>query len=228
MADAKLTVTAACANVFLFLTTFRRNSATSRLSVKELHAALDVELQAARQRAEAAPGGRALFEQALYPLATTADQVVLTSQWSHKSTWSVNLFETRLFKSAEGGKRFYRIVEEVLADPREEARELAELLFTCMALGFQGQFKSERKEYERHRQLLFDKARLPALGAAPLAPECYGQNLVRPVAKLPTAGVLRMALVAVGVLLLALLAVWFVTSQRQEFVDDLDRAVETR
>lgn len=225
MAEARTTLTEACANVFLFLTTFRRNAGSSKLGMKELQEALDREIEAARARCEPDLRLKPLFQRMLYPLATMADQAVLSSSWPHKSTWAVNLLETKLFRCAEGGKRFFKVVEEVLADPSEEARELAELLFTCMGLGFQGQYVKERKEYERHRQLLFDKARLPPLSANPIAPECYGRNLVRPVARLPTVGIVRTALIAGGVLLLALLAVWFVTHERQDYVGEIQRAV---
>lgn len=225
MGAATPTLTEACGNVLLWLTAFRRNSATSKLAPKELQEALERELDAARERCEADLRLRPLFERVHYPLVAMIDQAVLTSAWPHKAVWQVNLLETRRFRTAEAGKRFYSVVEEVLADPRDEAREVAELLFTCMGLGFQGRLIGERKEFERQRRLLFDKARLPPLASEPIAPECYGRNLVRPVARLPTVGVVRMALVAAGVLLLALLAVWITTGRCQEYVADVERAI---
>lgn len=228
MNEPNRTLADVCANLFLFLTTFRRNAATSKLSPKELHDALDREFAAALEASAADARLRPQFERMTYPLVATADQVVLTSQWPHRQQWSVNLLETRRFRSAEGGKRFYKVVEEVLADPSDAAREMAEILFTCMGIGFQGQFARERTEYERHRQLLFDKARLPPLGSQPLAPDCYGRNFVRPVARLPTVGVVRAAMVTIGVVLLAALLVWAVARARQGDLHDLDRAFESR
>ncbi|MSP17880.1 MAG: DotU family type IV/VI secretion system protein [Myxococcales bacterium] len=214
MSESRKTLTEACSNVFLFLTTFRRNAATSKLSIKELQQALLREVDAARTQCEGDLRLRPLFERMHYPLVAMADQVVLTSTWAQRAGWLLNLLETQVFKSAEGGKRFYKIVEEILADPAEQARELAELLFTCMGLGFQGELIRERKEYERRRQLLFDKARLPSISAEPLAPDCYGRNLVRAMPRLPTVGILRALVVAAAALALAFLVVWWVTSNR--------------
>jgi type IV/VI secretion system ImpK/VasF family protein len=226
MSETRKTLTEACSNVLLFLTTFRRNAATSKLSIKDLQQALLREIDAAHAQCEGDLRLRPLFERMHYPLVAMADQVVLTSTWAQRAGWSLNLLETQVFKSAEGGKRFYKIVEEVLADPTEQARELAELLFTCMGLGFQGELMRERKEYERRRQLLFDKARLPAVSAEPLAPDCYGRNLVRPMPRLPTVGILRMLLVATAALLLAFVIAAFVVSRRNRFADQITDVLE--
>lgn len=226
MTETRKSLTEACSNVLLFLTTFRRNSATSKLSIKELQQALLREVDAARAQCEGDLRLRPLFERMHYPLVAMADQVVLTSSWAQRTGWSLNLLETQVFKSAEGGKRFYKIVEEVLADPTDQARELAELLFTCMGLGFQGELMRERKEYERRRQLLFDKARLPAASAEALAPDCYGRNCVRPMPRLPTAGILRLALVAAAALLLAFVIAASVAGHRNAFADEISRALD--
>jgi type IV/VI secretion system ImpK/VasF family protein len=226
MAEKK-SLTEACSNVFLFLTTFRRNAATSKLSIKDLQQALQREIDSVRQTCEGDLRLRPLFERAHYPLVAMCDQAVLTSTWPQRAGWSLNLLETHYFKSAEGGKRFYKVVEEVLVDPSDAGRELGELLFTCMGLGFQGELQRERKEYERRRQLLFDKARLPALSSEPIAPDCYGRNLVRSMPRLPTVGILRALVVAAAALLLAFLVVWWVTharnSKTNQILDDVRR-----
>jgi type IV/VI secretion system ImpK/VasF family protein len=219
-------LTEACSNVFLFLTTFRRNSATSKLSIKELQQALQREVEAARAQCEQDLRLRPLFERMHYALVVFADQAVLSSTWPQRPGWSMNLLETQYFKSAEGGKRFYRVVEEVLSDPTEAAKELAELLFTCMALGFQGELQRERKEYERRRQLLFHKARLPAAGGDALAPDCYGRNLIRAMPKLPNTGILRVLLIAAVTLLLAFGIAAAVAKKRNGFADSITDAIE--
>ncbi len=228
MPETKKTLTEACSNVLLFLTTFRRNAATSKVSIQELQQALKREVDAARAQCESDLRLRPLFERTHYPLVAMCDQAVLTSTWTQRAGWSVNLLETLYFKSAEGGKRFYRVVEEVLVDPSEQAKEVAELLFTCMGLGFQGELIRERKEFERRRQLLFDKARLPAISAEPLAPDCYGRNLVRPAPRLPTAGILRAMLVAVATLLLAFVIAWSVAAYHNRFVSDVRLEIDTQ
>jgi type VI secretion system protein ImpK len=222
------TLNEACAPVFLYLTTFRRNSATSRTTIKELKEALQREFDKVRAQCDADGRLKPLFERMLYPLVATADQLVLTSAWPQRAGWSMNLLETHYFKTAEGGRRFFRVIDEVLGDPTDAARELAEVLFTCIALGFQGELLGERKEFERRRQLLFDKARLPGAMGDMLAPDCYGRNVVRPTRRLPTTGVLRLLLVAAAALVLAFALVFTVASHRNGFADEITRALGSK
>ena len=129
----------ACSTFFVYLTSFRRNAATSRLSQEGLRAALKRELERVRTRCEQDRRLHPMFERIWYALVATADQAVLGSDWPGRRGWSMSLLEMDYFQTAEGGRRFFVFVQEVLDDPSESAHELAELLFQCMALGFQGE-----------------------------------------------------------------------------------------
>jgi type VI secretion system protein ImpK len=221
MTAKSMSLTEACAPVFLYLTTFRRNATTSRAGIKEVKDALQREVENVQANCETSVRLRPLADRILYPLVATADQVLLTSSWNQRAGWSMTLLETHYFKTAEGGRKFFRVVEEVLGDPTEAGRELAEVLFVCMGLGFQGELMGERKEFERRRQLLFEKARLPGAMGAELAPECYAKNVVRPARRLPMAGILRLALVALAALIFAFAVVATATGLRTDFKDEI-------
>ena len=118
----------------------------------------------------------------------------------------MQLLEMHYFNTQEGGRQFYALADEVLADPTDQAAELAEVLFQCMSLGFQGELIGERRELERRRRQLFEKARLAGRMGDNLTPEAYGKNATRPVMELPTLGILRLALVGVAAILFVLLA----------------------
>lgn len=231
MEAGRESLTEACAPVFLFLTTFRRNSATSTLGIEALHATLAREIDTLRERCEKERRLHASFERALYPLVATADQVVLSSSWPQRSGWSMRLLEMSYFQTAEGGKKFYRIVDEVLRDPGDDAAELGEFLFTCMALGFQGELLGEHKELERRRLQLFEKARLAGRIGDQIAPEAYGRNAAKSLAKLPTVGVLRLAVVAAAAVLFAWLVGTVVTqwenAETVEAIDELRGELES-
>lgn len=201
MAERVETLTEACAPVFLYLTTFRRNSATTTMSIEELAKVLRREIEAVQEHCEKDRRLRPLFDRVFYAIVATADQVVLSSAWPQRAGWSMNLLELHYFQSAEGGKKFYRLVEEVLNDPTDAAAELAELLFTCTALGFQGELLGEKKELERRRRQVYEKARLPGAMGELLAPDAYGRNTARDRTRLPTVGTLRFLLIAVCALL---------------------------
>lgn len=205
MATKPASLHEACTPLFSYLTTFRRNAETNTASVEELHAALERELDAIERACESDRKLRPLFERVKYPLIAAADQIVLGSNWPNRMAWSMQLLEMKLCQTSEGGDKFFEIVDEVLGDPSNDAAGVAHVLFTCIALGFQGKLYGARKELERKRQLLFEKARL-ASSDERLAPEAYDRNSPREPARLPTAGILRFVLVAMGAVLFALLA----------------------
>jgi len=200
------TLNEACAPIFLFLTTFRRNAATSKTTIQELKTLLKREFDKVRQSCEREARLLPLYERARYALVATADQVVLSSAWSQRAGWSMSLLETEYFGRAEGGKQFYRDVEEVLGDPSDAGAELAVVLFTCMALGFQGELLGERRELDARRRQLYEKARLPGAMGEHLSPDAYGHNADRSMPTLPTVGIIRMVGITVAALGFALLA----------------------
>lgn len=193
----------ACAPFFVFLTSFRRNSETYAPTADGLHTALERELAKVQNACEQDRRLQPLFQRVHYALVATADQVVLSSAWPHRHKWSIDLMERRAFGTAEGGKKFFRVADETLDDPTAEAAEAAEVLFHCMGLGFQGEFIDDRRELERRRRQLYDKARLGARSEH-LTPDAYGRNATLDLARLPTAGIVRMTLIGVGSLIFAL------------------------
>ena len=201
-----VTMNQACAPLFLYLTTFRRNAAFSTTSIQQLSSSLQREFDKLKTRCERDASLSKLHERVRYALVATADQVVLGSVWPQRAGWSMNLLETHYFGRAEGGKQFYRVVDEVLDDGSDDAAAVAEVLFSCMALGFQGELLGERSELERRRRQLFEKARLPGRMGPSLAPDAYGRNAQKDLTTLPTLGTIRMVGITVGALLFAFLA----------------------
>jgi len=194
----------------MYLATFRRNAATTGLSIQALQNALRVEIDKVKAHCERDPRLAPLIQRSFNSLVATADQVVLGSAWPERAAWSMNLLETSYFGSATGGAEFFRFVEEIKHEPTDAAAEIAALLFQCMAMGFQGKLRGERRELESRRQELFDKARLGANEGVgdgserKLTPESYDRNSSIQGAKLPTVSTLRVAAVA----LVALLGGW--------------------
>lgn len=227
MAEKKLTLGEACSPFFLYLTTFRRNAETSNLDVDALHQALQGGIEFVGSSCESDPDLQRQFERIWYTLVVTADQVVLSSSWKHRAAWSMRLLESHYFKSFEGGAKFFRIVKDTLDDTSGDAPHHAEVLFTCMGLGFQGELMGERKELERLRTRLFEKSRLAGSMGGHLTPDAYGRNSNLTTMKLPTVGILRLAAIGVGALLFALLAGDAVTSYRNHsIVQQVEKLVE--
>jgi type IV/VI secretion system ImpK/VasF family protein len=230
MAENKQTLGEACAPFFLYLTTFRRNAETSNLDVQGLHQALQGGIEFVGSSCEGDPDLLRQFERVWYALVVAADQVVLQSSWPHRAAWSMKLLESHYFKSFEGGSKFFRVVKEVLDDGGPDAPALAEVLFTCMSIGFQGELLGERRELERYRTRLFEKSRLAGSMGGHLTPDAYGRNSSLSTVKLPTVGILRLASIALGAILFALLAGDAVSSYKSrkitERVDELVKSLK--
>ncbi len=227
-ATAPATLVQACAPFFLYLTTFRRNAGTSTQDVQALRASLVQELERVKDRCEGDAVLRKLFEEVRYPLVVTADQVVLTSPWPHRAGWSMQLFEAATFGSMQGGKKFFHAMDKVLADPSDGAVQVAEVLFHCMGIGFQGELRGEKDELSKRRRQLFEKARLPGSIGDQLTPAAYGRNVAKSTLKLPTVGILRFVIAAVGALLFTLLAGNAVTAFKNRGLNErIDTVIET-
>jgi len=230
MGDKKQTLADACAPFFLYLATFRRNAESSNLDIPGLHEALQGGVEFVGSSCEGDPDLLRRFERVWYALVVTADQVVLSSSWPNRSGWSMQLLEAHYFKSFEGGSKFFKIANEVLDDSSPDAPEVAEVLFMCLGMGFQGELMGERRELDRIRMRLFEKARLTTSLGGHLAPDAYGRNSNLNTVKLPTVGILRLAAVALGAVLFALLAGDAVTayknSKTTERIEELLEQVE--
>jgi type VI secretion system protein ImpK len=205
--DGRTTLTEVCSPVFLFLTTFRRNSQTSDMSFDELRSRVTDVLQATQRRLESDPRLRNFQEEAWYVLVATVDQAVISSQWREVQKWRMQLMESQYFKTATGGQRFFQIIEQVLTRSGDDAAELAELLFTCMALGFQGELVGDSRRFEQKRMSLYEKARLAGALGDNLTPNAYGRNDKRSPMMLPQVGLARVVLVC----LVVIVVFWLVT-----------------
>jgi type VI secretion system protein ImpK len=230
MAEPRKSLSDACAPLFLFLSTFWRNAAASKTTVAELKQALHERFDAVRDECGKDPRLAALFERARYGLIAAADQVVVSSSWSHRAAWSAAPLEKDFFKKLEGGKRFYRLVEDVLQDVSDDAVEIAACLFTCMALGFRGELIGEKKELERCRRQLFEKARLAGAIGEHLTPQAYGRNAEGRSVVLPTANTLRLVAISIGALVFLVLSLWVAEGWKNRYtverLDDATMAIE--
>jgi len=208
MADARPSLAAACSPLFLYLSTFWRSAASSRASLQEVKEQLYGIFERLAEDCRRDPRLAPLHERIHYALVAAADQIVLSSSWPERTKWALAPIEKDFFKKLEGGKRFFRLVDEVLQEPTPEAAELAECLFYCVALGFRGELIGEKRELERMRRSLFEKARLAGAIGEHLTPDAYGRTVPGKPVTLPTTRTLRLVALAVASLVFLLLTVF--------------------
>lgn len=77
---------------------------------------------------------------ARYVLCTTLDEVVLNTPWGRASQWSENSLLITFHKETWGGEKFFELLDTLIPDPRKNLH-LLELMYLCLAFGFQGRYR---------------------------------------------------------------------------------------
>lgn len=127
------------AGVLLNLLSQIRNTSTHP-NPTGLHKQLATEIQrfeATAQREGISP--ETIFI-ARYALCTTIDEFVMSTPWGSGSIWSQQSLLSMFHKETRGGERFFQMLKKLNQDPARNI-DLLELLYVCLALGFQGRFR---------------------------------------------------------------------------------------
>lgn len=80
---------------------------------------------------------------ARYALCTTIDEFVMSTPWGSGSIWNQQSLLSMFHKETHGGERFFQMLKKLSQDPARNI-ELLELLYVCLALGFQGRYRVSR------------------------------------------------------------------------------------
>jgi type VI secretion system protein ImpK len=79
---------------------------------------------------------------ARYLLCTMIDETVLSTPWGSQSQWSEQTLLSIFHKETWGGEKFFRILDH-LRQQQAVHIDLLELIYLCLALGFQGKYRVE-------------------------------------------------------------------------------------
>lgn len=94
---------------------------------------------------------------ARYVLCTVLDETVLNTSWGGTSEWSRLSLLSRYHKETFGGEKFFQLLERLSANPGRHLWML-ELMYLCLALGFEGKYRAARRgggELDEIREALF-------------------------------------------------------------------------
>jgi len=118
-----------------------RNTA-SHPNPTALHQQLADEMRQFESRAQKSGIAPETIFTARYLLCTTVDEFVLSTPWGAASIFS-NQSLLRLFhKETSGGEKFFLLLDKLIHDPAKNI-DLLELMYVCLALGFQGRYRVE-------------------------------------------------------------------------------------
>ena len=78
--------------------------------------------------------------QARYVLCASIDDVVLNTQWGEHSPWLQDSLVADFHKEVISGENLFYLLERLQRDARQN-RDLLALMFICISLGYQGQYR---------------------------------------------------------------------------------------
>src|SRR5690348_11951511 len=77
---------------------------------------------------------------ARYALCATIDDIVLNTPWGSRSAWTQRSMVATFHNEVVGGERFWDLLKELKRDAAVNL-DLLELLYFCIALGFEGKYR---------------------------------------------------------------------------------------
>jgi len=232
-----LHLTEACWPVFEFVTNFTR-----QVKYNAVPAATQVRYEALSALRDAEDlvrddpvSERAWHERIKGAMVYLVDYKMINTDWEGRLYWLDNSFETDpnvlnhpqalggedFFVVADGLQREYELSERRERRDKDELAEQLGIYFTCLRLGFKGQYHDRPQELADYTRRLF--SRLPAYGttrAKEMFPAAYRHNQ-----ELKVNYDLGMKLTMVLVVLGLVVGAWFLVSRLawRSFVGDIER-----
>lgn len=133
---------------FAFVTHFRQRVATSQPPLQQVK---ETALALLTKSGELACQGHFPawdLEQARFAVCAWADEVVANSAWHHKHLWQRERLQQIHFNTTDAGEEFFERLQAL----QPQQREVREVYYLCLVLGFTGRFCSAADH--RHLQLL--------------------------------------------------------------------------
>lgn len=107
-----------------------------------LHQQLAGEVKQFERRAQQAGIAPETVFTARYVLCTTVDEFVLSTPWGASSIFRNQSLLRIYHKETSGGEKFFQLLDKLIHDPARNI-DLLELMYVCLALGFQGRYRVE-------------------------------------------------------------------------------------
>lgn len=116
------------------------------------------------------------YDQARFAICAWVDEAILDSAWNQKNFWLKDQLQRLHYNTTDAGEEFF----ERLSAIGLHQREVREVYYLCLALGFTGRYCNENDEYQLEqiktsnlKLLLGSSVGLPSLERTDLFPEAY-------------------------------------------------------
>lgn len=116
------------------------------------------------------------FDLARFAICAWVDEAILNSPWQEKSTWQTEQLQRLYYQTTEAGEEYF----DRLNNLGPHQREVREVYYLCLAIGFRGRYIHEGDEFllqqlktSNLKLIMGTSVGLPSLDRGELFPEAY-------------------------------------------------------
>ncbi len=116
------------------------------------------------------------YDQARFMICAWVDESILASKWQHRAQWQREQLQRLYYNTTEAGEEVFDRLNRLAFDKKE----VRELYYLCLSLGFKGRFLKPEDEYlleqlqtSNLKLLLGGTPQVPTLEKGDLFPEAY-------------------------------------------------------
>jgi len=116
------------------------------------------------------------YDLARFAIVAWVDDSIMNSQWSHSGRWQRELLQRDYYKTTDAGEIFFERLNQV--GPHQ--RDVREIYYLCLAMGFKGQYCHEGDDFlldqlknSNLKLLTGSSLGVPTLETGDLFPEAY-------------------------------------------------------
>jgi type VI secretion system protein ImpK len=125
------------------------------------------------------------YDLARFAIFAWIDEAILSSQWDGKTHWQREKLQRIYYETDDAGEKFFEKLDLNTIGPQQ--RDVREIYYLCLAMGFTGQYCNEGDELlleqvkSKNLKILFGSSMgMPSLDEDELFPEAYQDRPAKP------------------------------------------------
>ena len=125
---------------------------------------------------------KAEYDMARFAVFAWVDEAILSSKWNERARWQGLQLQLRYYQTTDAGEIFFERLNQI----ELHHRQVREVYYLCLAMGFVGRYCRDGDEYlleqlrvSNLKVLLGSSMALPTLDAGEIFPEAYPVELPR-------------------------------------------------
>lgn len=122
---------------------FKKSAAERQSAYDQVKNDVERLIAASKDRAGQTRASADDYDQARFAVFAWVDEVILSSNWAHKNRWQGEQLQRIYFQTTDAGELFFDRLNTL--GPHQ--RDVREVYYLCLALGFMGRYCNEGDEY---------------------------------------------------------------------------------